>query len=508
MTRRIILVDIGAGLTLRGVLPSVALFADYTASLVASGGQAPYSYSLAAGALPAGLALDAATGIISGTAGVAGQSVFTVRVTDLSGAHVDRQFAITVIAEPLSLSGAAPAWTVGTPYSYTYSAAHGVPPYSWSLAAGALPAGLALNAATGEISGTPTAGNAPAWTVRVTDSAGASIDLRDNATLQLLGDFADATVGTAYSSDLLINGGDAPYSNPRVTVGALPAGLALSIVGDKLRLSGTPTAAATSSFTAAVDSADGQTAASVQSVTVGAASAGYNALVASYAPDNWWRLDQTTGTAATDSGSQPFDGTLTGGSTFASSGVSVPAPTGYAGLGRGVDFAAAGVDDVRFVSGGADRPAFAQPPLSYGSWTIVLVVAGSAGASQYLASRVNSAAIIYNFVADTVEFFALGYSGDDLRPGSQIPLDSSDATTPHKIVYRYDGATNSFTGWKDGTQVFAVTRHTAVQGSFNLFIGSDSATNRSNCKTWDFQGYNRALTDSEIADMWAARNNA
>lgn len=270
MTRRIILIDIGAGLTLRGVLPSIALFADYTASLVASGGQAPYSYSLAAGALPAGLALDAATGIISGTAGVAGQSVFTVRVTDLSGAHVDRQFAITVIAEPLSLSGAAPAWTVGTPYSYTYSAAHGVPPYSWSLAAGALPAGLALNAATGEISGTPTAGNAPAWTVRVTDSAGASIDLRDNATLQLLGDFADATVGTAYSSDLLINGGDAPYSNPRVTVGALPAGLALSVVGDKLRLSGTPTAAATSNFTAAVDSADGQTAASVQSTVVAA----------------------------------------------------------------------------------------------------------------------------------------------------------------------------------------------------------------------------------------------
>lgn len=273
MTRRIILVDIGAGLTLRGVLPSVALFADYTASLVASGGQAPYSYSLAAGALPDGLALDAATGIISGTAGVAGQSVFTVRVTDLSGAHVDRQFAITVIAEPLSLSGSAPAWTVGTAYSYTYSAAHGVPPYTWSLAAGALPAGLALNAATGEISGTPTAGNAPTWTVRVTDSAGASIDLRDNATLQLLGDFADATVGTAYSSDLLINGGDMPYTNPRVTVGALPAGMALSIVGDKLRLSGTPTAAATSSFTAAVDSADEQTATSEQSIAVDAADA-------------------------------------------------------------------------------------------------------------------------------------------------------------------------------------------------------------------------------------------
>lgn len=331
-------------------------------------------------------------------------------------------------------------------------------------------------------------------------------------TLTITGTFPGGTVGTAYDEFVTISGGETPYTltgGTGVASGSLPAGLSLSIENtDELHLSGTPTAAGTASFTDSVDSTDGQTATSVQSVVVAAASASYASLVASYAPDNWWGFEETSGDTAIDSGANPLNGTMTGGATFASSGVSIPAPTGYAGIGRGVDFSASGVDDVRFVSGGADRPAFAQPPLSYGSWTIVLVVAGSAGASQYLASRVNSAAIIYNFVADTVEFFALGYSGDDLRPGSQIPLDSSDATTPHKIVYRYDGATDSFTGWKDGTQVFAVTRHTAVQGSFSLFIGSDSGANRSNCKTWDFQGYNRALTDTEIADMWAARNSA
>ncbi|MGS1128465.1 putative Ig domain-containing protein [Rhodanobacter sp. UC4437_H4] len=266
MSRRIILVDIGAGLTLAGVLPSVALLADYSAQLKARGGQAPYTYTVTTGAAEltaAGLQLDPATGILSGTASVPGTIAITVRATDLSGAYVERGFTVPVIAEPLSLSGAAPMWTVGTPYSYAYTAAHGVPPYTWSIASGSLPAGLTLSA-TGEISGTPTAGNAPAWTVRVTDSAGTSIDLRDNATLQLLGDFADAAAGTAYSSDLLINGGDEPYSNPRVTVGALPAGLALSIVGDKLRLSGTATTADTTSFTVAVDSGDGQTAVSAQ----------------------------------------------------------------------------------------------------------------------------------------------------------------------------------------------------------------------------------------------------
>lgn len=271
MTRRIILVDIGAGLTLAGILPSVALNAAYNAQLTARGGQPPYTYTLAAGALPSGLFLDPATGIISGTADSAGSAAFTVRATDVSGAFVDRVYTINVLAEPLTLSGAAPAWTVGVAYSYTYTAAHGVPPYVWGISAGALPAGIALNASTGEISGTPTAPNAPAWTVRVTDSVGTTLAIQDNVTLQLLGDFAAATVGSAYSSDIDINGGDLPYSNPRVIVGALPDGLALSIVGGKLRLSGTPTAAATDNFTVVVDSDDGQMAASAQTITISAA---------------------------------------------------------------------------------------------------------------------------------------------------------------------------------------------------------------------------------------------
>lgn len=273
MTRRIILVDIGAGLTLRGVLPSVALFATYNATLKASGGQAPYAYSIVAGVAElaaAGIYLDAATGIISGTAGVAGVLAFTVRVTDLGGAHVDRLYSINVIAEPLTLSGDAPNGQVGVPYSFNYAVAGGVPPYVFDIASGVLPAGLAINAATGALTGTPTNAGSVFWTVRVTDTEGATT-IADGAvisyeTLALAGDYAAATVGTAYSSDLTISGGDGTYSNPRVTVGALPAGLALSVVSGKLRLSGTPTTAATSNFTVAVDSGDGQTATSAQSV--------------------------------------------------------------------------------------------------------------------------------------------------------------------------------------------------------------------------------------------------
>lgn len=274
MTRRIILVDIGTGLTLTGVLPSVLLYDDYAATLKARAGQPPYAYTIVAGALPDGLYLDRATGQITGTASAAGSFAFTVRVTDLSGAYVDRPFAITVTAEPLTLSGNAPNGTLGTAYAYSYTAAGGVPPRSFSIVAGGLPGGVSLNTSTGALSGTPTTGGSFVWTVRVEDSMGAMFDLSDAATvayatLTLSGAFAAAAVGVAYSSDLTIAGGDGTYGNPHVTVGALPGWATLSVVGTKLRLSGTPTGAPTTvNLTVAADSGDGQTATSAQSFTV------------------------------------------------------------------------------------------------------------------------------------------------------------------------------------------------------------------------------------------------
>jgi hypothetical protein len=63
-------------------LPSGAHGVAYSATLTASGGKSPYSWAIVSGALPAGLTLTAATGVISGTPTTAGTSSFTVRVTD------------------------------------------------------------------------------------------------------------------------------------------------------------------------------------------------------------------------------------------------------------------------------------------------------------------------------------------------------------------------------------------------------------------------------------------
>ncbi|MGN6229187.1 MAG: putative Ig domain-containing protein [Dyella sp.] len=277
MTRRILLIDIGSGLTLQGLIPSVALYGTQTGSVKASNGVPPYTYTLSAGVLPAGVYLDAGTGLFSGSPTEAGNFPITVKATDLSGASTQRAFTVKVIAEPLTLSGTAPDGTVGVAQSYTYTVAGGVPPYTFALVDA--PDGWSIpDASTPTIDYTATSSGTKTWTVRATDAIGGQFDLADAAvitapSLTLSGDFADATIGTPYSSDLAIAGGDGTYSNPRVTVGSLAGtGLVLSIVSSALRLSGTPTGSAgTLSITVAVDSGDGQTASSAQSINVSAA---------------------------------------------------------------------------------------------------------------------------------------------------------------------------------------------------------------------------------------------
>lgn len=90
--------------------------------------------------------------------------------------------------------------------------------------------------------------------------------------LVLIGTYPNGTAGLAYSAALPIGGGVGGYSNPRVTAGSLPAGVtSLAIVSDVLVLSGTPTTGASATFTVAVDSADGQTAYSTQTMTIAGA---------------------------------------------------------------------------------------------------------------------------------------------------------------------------------------------------------------------------------------------
>jgi hypothetical protein len=77
-------------------LPDAHIGAAYSATLTASGGTGPYTFSIVSGSLPSGLSLNASTGVISGTPayGAGGNFTLTIQVTDSLGAMASKTFAL------------------------------------------------------------------------------------------------------------------------------------------------------------------------------------------------------------------------------------------------------------------------------------------------------------------------------------------------------------------------------------------------------------------------------
>lgn len=79
-----------------GALPAATVSTPYTETISATGGDGAVSYSIASGSLPAGLTLNSATGVISGTPTSAGASNFSVKATFASGGTKTQAYSITV----------------------------------------------------------------------------------------------------------------------------------------------------------------------------------------------------------------------------------------------------------------------------------------------------------------------------------------------------------------------------------------------------------------------------
>ncbi|QNH19263.1 Calx-beta domain protein [Xanthomonas sp. GW] len=249
----------------------------YTAAInPATGGIAPYTYALSAGALPAGVTVNSATGALSGTPTVAGNFNFSLTATDSttgSAGQASQSYSLNIVSPTLTIAPPTlPAGTAGSAYSQTLTASGGTAPYSYAVSAGALPTGLSL-AAGGALAGTPTVAGSFAFTVTVTDAGG--FIAPQAYTLSIVAPtlviapptLPSGKVGTAYSQTLSASGGTAPYSYA-VSAGTLPAGLTLAAGG---ALSGTPTAIGSSAFTVSVTDAHGFTAAQAYTVAIVAA---------------------------------------------------------------------------------------------------------------------------------------------------------------------------------------------------------------------------------------------
>ncbi|MES2692571.1 MAG: putative Ig domain-containing protein, partial [Verrucomicrobiota bacterium] len=215
----------------------------FSYTITASG--SPTSYS--ASPLPAGLTINTATGVISGTPTTPGTTNVLLGATNGSGTS-NATLTITVAAagvapiitnSPLTAGG-----TVGTPFSFTITAS-GTPT---SYSASPLPAGLSINTSTGAITGTPTTvgttsvllgatnatgtGNA---TLTITVAAAGVAPTITNAPLS-----AGGTVGTAFGFTITASGTPTSYS-----ASPLPAGLAINTATGAI--TGTPTTVGTTS---------------------------------------------------------------------------------------------------------------------------------------------------------------------------------------------------------------------------------------------------------------------
>jgi len=154
-------------------LPAATVGTAYTALLQASGGTPPYSWT--ALALPDGLTVAAATGVISGMPTSAATTAVVITVQDASAATASRTLPLAVNA-PIVGSGISimtdslPQATTGVMYGKTLMATGGTQPYTWAMSA-AVP-GLSFDHRFGLLLGTPTTAGTTSLTFTVTDGSG------------------------------------------------------------------------------------------------------------------------------------------------------------------------------------------------------------------------------------------------------------------------------------------------------------------------------------------------
>lgn len=188
----------GQALTLR-VLPAFQIITTGTAIegkvgdpyigiLTATGGTPPYSgWTVTSGSLPPGLTLDANSGKVSGSPTASGTFVSAVTVKDSTGlTSLEAKVTIIVVPALSVVTQSLPNAFTGVPYYVVVQGAGGFPPYkSWTIASGALPAGLALDPSSGVISGTPAPGAAGSYQFAITFSDGDTVSPPKTFTIAL-----------------------------------------------------------------------------------------------------------------------------------------------------------------------------------------------------------------------------------------------------------------------------------------------------------------------------------
>ena len=273
-TQTLLIVTIG--------LPPGVQGAPYSQPLNSTGGIAPLAWAIpmtSAGPLPPGLTLDPALGVIGGTPTTPGSYTFTVQATDFAGSIAIMPYTVVITnGLTVTMRPTLPAGIEGAMYSVTLLAQGGTPGYTWSIASGALPAGLTLNPATGVLSGPLAATGTFNFTVQVTDSTRMTASLAMTLVVTTTGPLAiitpsplpNATVGKPYTEQILVVGGAPPYNWTAKAIEGHGSGLPpdFTINPNTGRIEAAPEAPTTATFSIRVTDSKGKRVAMTYTLTV------------------------------------------------------------------------------------------------------------------------------------------------------------------------------------------------------------------------------------------------
>jgi hypothetical protein len=254
-----IVVDPGLQITTNAIPQTASIGALYSATLEAqlvtslnpptgsAPGQLTWTVVTYGTGLPPGLAL--VNGVITGTPTIEGSFTFRIQAAASATSTHFQTYSLTVrqpvaiqALRPLSAAGTPTLWEVGVPFTGKLAATGGTGSYTWTVAEGALPAGLALSA-DGTVAGKPTAAGSFRATLRLTDTEGRTADYP--AVFGVASRLAISTlklrtgkVGRLYRAKVVATGGVIP-KKWKIVRGPLPRGIRFDrTLG---LLSGTPT---------------------------------------------------------------------------------------------------------------------------------------------------------------------------------------------------------------------------------------------------------------------------
>jgi large repetitive protein len=142
----------------------------FDATISATGGFGPYTWTVSAGTVPPGLEL--VDGALSGTPTTAGSYAFIASVTDVEGRKVNFTARI-VVAEKLSIATLLlRPGKVGKLYAAKLKTFGGVKPATWRVFRGPLPRGIRFDRTLGTLAGTPRIAGRYRVTFEATDALG------------------------------------------------------------------------------------------------------------------------------------------------------------------------------------------------------------------------------------------------------------------------------------------------------------------------------------------------